>query len=438
MNTTTTRVESLLIDNNGQTASNNKHQPETPSRSSFFSEILARLNPSSNGNHRSNALNENEKKQDNNNNNNMIGNHNDRTPSRLEPQHNQAPLPMPKRACRAPSSRRFAHPCTCQSSHHKSFSNINTSSPLPPAAYTIPLHLWDPMTRKCLPTSRNRDMLLKECRPNVANPYSAPQQIYHGAPCVYDDLVCDARRNRCICKPSLHLYYETNLSSFGCVPIGSASSPDGRTSCRSGYIYNVISKECQKIFDVNELPATHATGVSATQFSFVTIVLIWILLLILIVTAKLKKFRSSGLYRNSPTTERRAHQGNSYRNRSQSASAWLHPFIAAVNGHHHLNQHRTTIDRQLTIDESGNYNDTDFFLANGRRVNDLFPENNFAGSQQSLNNPPPKFEEIYPSSPEVSVVPPPPPPSNEDLPSYDEAMKLQTTVPPDRSVNSKE
>jgi hypothetical protein len=199
----------------------------------------------------------------------------------------------------------------------------------------------------------------------------------------------------------------------------------------------VISKECQKIFDVNELPPTFTTGVSATQFSFVTIVLIWILLLILIVTAKLRKLRSSNLYRNSPiTSERRAHRHGAPRHPNQSsASAWLHPFIAAVNGHHHLNQHRTTVDRHTQgIDDHGNFNDTDFFLANGnRRMNELFPDGHFAGSQQSLNNPPPKFEEIYPSCPEEQHQINIPPPSNEDLPSYDEAMKLQNTTPPDIS-----
>ena len=259
------------------------------------------------------------------------------------PQPLQHPPPAPfKRACRAPLSKKFAHPCTCnQSSHHKSFqreTNLNNSSSLPAAAYTAPLHLYDPASKKCLPTSRVRDMLLKECRTNVANPYPLPHQLYHGAPCVYDDLVCDARRFRCVCKPSLHLYYESNLSAFGCVPIGPSHSLDNRTNCRNGYIFNSHSKECQKIFDVNDLPPTYTAGVSATQFSFVTIVLIWILLLILIVTAKLRKLRTTNLYRNSPTSERRFHRGSeTFRHQGHnSASAWLHPFIAAVNGHHHL------------------------------------------------------------------------------------------------------
>lgn len=355
------------------------------------------------------------------------------------PQIEQAPLQhptsqlYPKRACRAPISRRFAHPCTCgqSSNHHKFYSSSTpTNNSLPPAAYTSPLNLYDPITKRCLPTSRNRDMLLKDCHLHPTN--SFPVKPYHGAPCVYDDLICDARRFRCVCKPPLHLYYESN-STFGCVPIGAQNGPDGR-NCRPGHIYNVISKECQKIFDVNELPPNYTTGVSATQFSFVTIVLIWILLLILIVTAKLRKLRTSNLYRNSPSTERSSHHGTSYRHQNQSSSTWLHPFIAAVNGHHHLNQHRTTVDRHtqsVSVDESGNYNDTDFFLTNGnRRTNEMLADNNFTGSQQSLNNPPPKFEEIYPTCPEEEVEIHPP--SNEDLPSYDEAMKLGTTIPPDR------
>jgi hypothetical protein len=356
------------------------------------------------------------------------------------PQQSVQTPPAPKRSCRPPLSRKFGHPCQCgQSNHHKNQQNTpNNTSSLPPAAYTAPLHLFDPVSKKCLPTSRSRDMLLKECRFNVASPYPLPHQLYHGTPCVYDDLVCDARRNRCFCKPSLHLYYELNNSAFGCVPIGPTGSSDGRTNCKPGYIYNVISKECQKIFDVSELPPTFTTGVSATQFSFVTIVLIWILLLILIVTAKLRKLRSSNLYgRSSPIPpERRTHRHGTVRHQNQStASAWLHPFIAAVNGHHHLNQHRTTVDRHSrSLDDSGNFNDTDFFLANGnRRLNELFPDGQFAGSQQSLNNPPPKFEEIYPSCPEEQQRINIPPPSNEDLPSYDEAMKLQNTMPPDIS-----
>lgn len=354
-----------------------------------------------------------------------------------------APSMASKRACRAPQSRRFAHPCSCSQSNgnHKSHpSTVNATGNLPAVAYTIPLHLYDTASKKCLPTSRSRDMLLKECRSNVASPYPLPHQLYHGAPCVYDDLVCDSRRNRCICKPSLHLFYESNHSAFGCVPlVGQPTvSSDGRTICRSGHVYNVISRECQKIFDVNELPPTQTIGVSATQFSFVTIVLIWILLLILIVTAKLRKLRTSNLYRNSPSTDRRPHRtGVSYRPQAHgNASAWLHPFIAAVNGHHHLNRHRTTVDRHSQgVDDSGNFSDTDFFLANGnRRLNELFSDGAFAGSQQSLNNPPPKFEEIYPGCPVEPTEQPitmAQPPTNEDLPTYDEAMKLQNTSPPD-------
>lgn len=374
----------------------------------------------------------------------------------VEPQVSPPSQQGPKRSCRAPLSRKFAHPCSCGgSNHHKFFptstyalnsnnnnyhniNNLNSSSSTLPSAALSPLHLYDPISKKCLPTSRNRDMLLKDCHYHSISSNSFINKLHHSnsGPCVYDDLVCDARRFRCVCKPNLHLYYESNSSTFGCVPIGATSSPDGRINCRSGHFYSVISKECQKIFDVNELPPNYTTGVSATQFSFVTIVLIWILLLILIVTAKLRKLRTSNLYRNSPSSERRLHHGNSYRP-PRDTSAWLHPFIAAVNGHHHLNQHRTTVERHSQVmgtDDSGNYNDTDLFLSNGnRRINDMLSDNNFAGSQQSLNNPPPKFEEIYPSCPGLlgeeqgSFRPP----SNDDLPTYDEAMKLQNTMPPD-------
>lgn len=374
----------------------------------------------------------------------------------------QVPSPSqqgPKRSCRAPLSRKFAHPCSCggPNSHHKFFptstynfnnnnnnnhnsNNFNSSSSSLPSAALSPLHLYDPISKKCLPTSRNRDMLLKDCHYHSISSNSFINKLHHSnsGPCVYDDLVCDARRFRCVCKPNLHLYYESNSSTFGCVPIGATSSPDGRINCRSGHFYNVISKECQKIFDVNELPPNYTTGVSATQFSFVTIVLIWILLLILIVTAKLRKLRTSNLYRNSPSSERRLHHGNTYRH-PRDTSAWLHPFIAAVNGHHHLNQHRTTVERHSQVmgtDDSGNYNDTDLFLSNGnRRINDMLSDNNFAGSQQSLNNPPPKFEEIYPSCPGLIEEQQQQGsfrlPSNDDLPTYDEAMNLQNTMPSD-------
>lgn len=347
-----------------------------------------------------------------------------------------------KRTCRAPLSKRFAHPCTCnQSNHHKSNQNNvvqNNNSSLPQVAFSQPLHLYDPASRKCLPTSRLRDMLLRECRSSVAGPYPLPHpsshQTNHVNPCFYDDLVCDARRNRCICKPSLHLFYETNLTAFGCIPLGPNQSPDGKIQCRSGQIFNMHSKECQKIFDISDLPPTYANGVSATQFSFVTIVLIWILLLILLVTAKLRKLRSTNMYRNSPTSERRLNRGGSYRNPSHNgASAWLHPLFAAVNGHQHLNQGRINADRHAnSIDETGNYNDTDFFLTNGgRRLNDLIgPDGHYTGSQLSINNPPPKFEEIYPvPRTEERLANQLPQPSNEDLPTYDEAMKLQNTIP---------
>lgn len=427
--------------NNGQHASTVKSLAEqdknpTPPSSISFSQIINRIvmdNKSSAPASNRGPLETEKKHEDSNS-------QHPEKPQKDANQNSQPSQPsVSKKACRAPASRKFAHPCACSQSnnHHSKYhsnNNNNSTGPLPPAAYTFPPHLFDPATKKCLPTSRGRDMLLKECRLNVQNPYPLPHQLYHQNPCFYDDLVCDARRNRCVCKPSLHLYYESNLTTFGCVPIGSTSSPDGRVNCKLGHVYNVKSKECQKIFDVSELPP-YTTGVSATQFSFVTIVLIWILLLILIVTAKLRKLRSSNLYRGSPGAERRLHRVGSYRHQSQSASAWLHPFIAAVNGHHHLNHHRTTVDRNSqALDDSGNYTDRDFFLNNSnRRLNGILTDDNFSGSQQSLNNPPPKFEEIYPSCPEEQVAIQTP--ANEDLPSYDEAMKLQNTVPPDMNPN---
>lgn len=447
-------MESTRIENNGSSASykhinsdihNNKPQAMDPvmSLSSFTDFVTSLITGPKKTNNKN--VPDQDKKQDNNSTNSHHQHHHNPNQERsqneqLITQPQQAPpQPLPKRACRAPLSKRFGHPCTCSQSsiHHKSHhSNNNSTGSLPPAAYTIPLHLYDPVSKKCLPTSRNRDMLLKECRSNVASPYPLPHKLYHEQPCVYDDLVCDSRRSRCVCRQSLHLYYESNQTTFGCVPIGPSNSPDGRINCRSGYIYNVISKECQKIFDVNELPPSYTTGVSATQFSFVTIVLIWILLLILIVTAKLRKLRTSNLHRNSPMSERRLNHGSSYRHQNPNASTWLHPFIARVNGHHHLNHHRTTMDRHTqAIDDPANYNDTDFFLTNGnRQLSEIFPGNNFTGSQQSLNNPPPKFEEIYPTCQEEQIIIQPP--SNEDLPSYDEAMKLQNTMPPD--INLKE
>lgn len=336
-----------------------------------------------------------------------------------------------KRSCNAPPSRRFAHPCSCNH-HQRSLNAANTNATvnyLPPSA--SPVYLYDPISKKCLPTTRNRDMLLKDCHSHSVNTHpSKPQQ---NLSCYYDDLTCDPRRFRCICKPPLQLYYESNQTSFGCVPMVPSASPDGRIKCRQDQVYNVISKECQKIFDVSELPPTNIASVSAIQFLFVTFTLIWFLLLILLVTTKLKKLRTLNIYRGSPATERRRldRRGTS-RNPGQTTSAWLHPFIAAVNGHHHLNQHRTTVDRHtqsMLIDETGPYSDTDFFLANGnRRANDLFSDRNNSGSQLSLNNPPPKFEEIYPSCPSERQSPGlRPPVSTEDLPTYDEAMKLQDT-----------
>lgn len=353
----------------------------------------------------------------------------------------------PKRTCGLPSlPLRFGKQCHCGHPERNGlFKSKDTSlRVLPPVAYSTPLHLYDPISRDCLPTSRDRDMLLKECHfkhshnlNSSAHNHSSNGTSSKGS-CYYDDLICDPRKKRCVCKPTLHLFYENNLSSFGCVPIGPRSSPDGKILCKSGSIYNVITKDCHKIFDVNDLQS----GVSATEFSFVTIIFIWILLLILIVFAKLRKLRASNLYRNTPQSERRLHHGAGVSNGTGSSYranrlVWLYPFPAS---RHH--QHRTPVDRfsqTVIVDESGNYNDTDFFLANGgnRRMNDLISENNFTGSQQSLNNPPPKFEEIYPGCTPVTTTVDETdnirPPSNQDLPSYDEAMKLQNTMPPDFS-----
>lgn len=444
---------STIEDNNpltSRSASNqNLRQLEPPVSSSMFSDMVSRLVMGRNHNKVSpdNLVPPSDfaKKPENNI---SINRSNQETASEQKssnspqtPTQNTPSLQLPPRvklrSCRAPATRKFGQPCSCGQSynHYKIFTSSNSTGFMPPAAYS-PMHLYDPHTKKCLPTTREHDMLLKECHSmGVSAFYPKPDpKPQYNSPCVYDDLVCDTHRYRCACKPPLHLFYGSNTSTFGCVPIGPTSSPDGRVNCRAGYVYNVISNECQKIFDINELPPNYTTGVSATQFSFVTIVLIWILLLILIVTAKLRKLRTSSLYRNSPSNERRLHHGNGYRNQNQNTSAWLHPFIAAVNGHHHLNQHRTTVERHS--DEPGNYNDTDFFLSNGNlRINGLLSENNFVGSQHSLNNPPPKFEEIYPSCPPGEhTAEHNQPPSNEDLPSYDEAMKLQTKAPPDPKV----
>lgn len=377
------------------------------------------------------------------------------------------PQPLPKLSCRVPLSRRFAHPCTCNQSfsyqkgssifNTNNLSNNNNNNSTSnsrlriPQGYSSPLHLYDPATKKCLPTSKSSsDMLLRDCHSHGINSFAV--KSHHGFPCGHEDLICDARKSRCICKPPLHLYYEItqlanghNQTTFGCVPIGPTGSPDGRINCRQGQVYNMMSRECQKIFDVNELP-NHPSGVSATQFSFVTIVLIWILLLVLIVTAKLRKLRSSTMYsRNSPAGERRTHHrhhsgagnGGSSLHHNRNPATWLHPFIAAVNGHHHMNQHRR---HSQPLDGTDTFNDTDFFLSNGRRITDhmLANENNLTSSQLSLNNPPPKFEEIYSATyPETQEqqqsLNGDCPPSNEDLPTYDEAMKLQNTMPPDTS-----
>lgn len=438
-------------------------------------------------------------------------NNNNNQTSLQQQQSNTSPSQLPKRpVCRPPLSRRFGHPCSCgqPGSHHKAFvgsttgyhpsitnpiSDINgarqqeqvaaisnttttsgnstTSPSIPPmSTHMNPIHLYDSLTKKCLPTSRH--MLLRECympkRPThimitatgqAANTVSSKQ----AAPtCMSEDLVCDTRRLRCTCRPSHHLFYSdiNNRTSFGCVPIGLTGSPDGHVQCRPGFFYNVINSECQRIFDVTDLPPNYTTGVSATQFSFVTIVLIWILLLILVVTAKLRKLRGSSLCRRSSSMERRLH----HHGHSQNSSPWLQPFMAAVNGHSiGVSHHGRSGDRRAhALDDSAAYTDTDSFLAYHRRsINEMLPDE-FAGSQHSLNNPPPKFEEIYPAADGLlqnstqrqnnnnnisantrlpcNLPPPmPPPPApprppaipicNDDLPSYDEAMRLQNTMP---------
>lgn len=349
---------------------------------------------------------------------------------------NRHPMPAPtKRPCR-PTSRKFAHPCNCGSQSHFSSpfdhqrhdsTSINSSESTLPHIASTPMYLYDTYTKKCLPTSRNRDMLLKGCHPaafQLSNFPNRPQYPASGS-CFYSDLVCDPRHMRCVCKqPSLHLYYtsEHNYTSFGCVPL-----PINQTftiRCNPGQVYNSALRDCQKIFDVSELSISHHHGPPGTQLSFITIVFVWVLLLILIFIAKLRKLRNSSIY-----TDRRGHlRSNTPVSRHRRAQpSWLHPFMAAVNGHPYLTS------GHHPINEHANYTDTDFFLG-GRRLNEaLNLDGNLTSSEQSLNTlPPPKFEEIYPSYPTELHQFSPPPPSNEDLPTYDEAMKLQNTQPPDR------
>lgn len=441
------------------------------------------------------------------------------------------PPPQPRRNCRAPTSRKFAHPCLCSGQTPSSFiyhhtrqprissGSTNNNTDLPAIANSNPFYLYESNLKKCFPTSRQRDMLLRECHiapslnqaastlttvPQVTNSDNvvtsnfnlstyarSPNGKHQAQPgnCYYSDLSCDSRHHRCVCKPNYLLLFDHSSSSFGCVPIENAltGSPDKTVNCKPGSVYNVISKDCQRLFDVSELPPSHAVGPYVNQFSFLTIVLIWILLLLIILIAKLKRIRAKNLFRATQSStmsgDRRSdyshshghrhhhhpssisHHGSRHshgyvrggQNQHSIPSSWFHPFIAAVNGHHNLNQHRGILDRNTrrSIDESGNYNDTDFFLANGtRRFGEIMADGNLVGSQMSINNPPPKFEEIYPSCPpdiQVSqhfidqqhhlqqpqqpeqqqlqhIVPLP---SNEDLPTYDEAMKLQNTKPPD-------
>lgn len=366
----------------------------------------------------------------NNNNNNTKKGMNATGPPQALTQVHQT-VSIPKRQCRHPVAKRFAHPCNCAVSSHLRLTLGNANGTLPSPPYT----LFDTATRKCLPVAKGREMLLKECL--IPRGTNITDLINDNAWCLSDDLICDQRRFRCSCKPPLHLYYEANHTSFGCVPIGPNRSPDGSLNCRSGQIYNVISKECQKIFDINELPPAYSSNVSATHFSYVTTVLIWILLLILIVTAKLRKLKASTVYHNGSPLERRSNVNGSRQRNNQNGSAWLHPFIAAVNGHYHMNHRRATMDRH-SIDEQGNFNDTDFFLSNGGpRLNELLPDGHLPESHPSFENPPPKFEEIYPTDRKETARASTPPLSNEDLPTYDEAINLQcTTLPPDNNTKN--
>lgn len=353
------------------------------------------------------------------------------------------PMPNRSRTCRPPNSKKFAHPCPCwqqnnpyhisNQQHLLVDSSQNVSEPtLPPMASSI--HLYDPPTRRCLPTSRIRDMLLKDCQPPPLQPSNIQTKVSYSQNitgfCYFSDLVCDPRCFRCVCKPSFQLFYagDRNNTSFGCVPIATANQ-SGIAPCKPGQFYNTYTRECQKIFDPCELPSGHSYGQSGTQFSFISIVLVWVLLLILIFVAKLRKLRGANIYatrRGQHRYHRSASSPN--RNRNRIEGSWFHPFMTAINGHPYLTSNHST--------EHGNFMDTDFFLG-GRRFNEaLNPEGNLSNSEQSINTlPPPKFEEIYPNSPitEPRNPPPPPPPmlSNEDLPTYDEAMRLQNTAPPD-------
>lgn len=358
---------------------------------------------------------------------------------------NRSTMMAPK--CKAPVNKKFAHPCGCgrqstnSGSHQQYASTIQanmTDADLPMIA-SKPMYLFDPVTSKCYPTSRDRDMLLKQCDPQPqpqigAFPTRSPHlQTPTTGSCYYSDLVCDPRRFRCVCKqPSLHLYYNNdfNYTSFGCVPMPTNQS--GNFQCKPGQIYNMASKECQKIFDVSELPPIHSMRPPGSQFSFITIVFVWVLLLILILSAKLRKLRGTNIY-----TDRRSHHHYHYhrssspnsRQLARSHGSWFHPFMTAINGHPYIpNSHHT-------MGEHGNYNDTDLFLG-GRRLNEALNAGSTLGnSEQSLNTlPPPKFEEIYPSCPLTEPQPPPPLPtnlSNDDLPTFDEAMKLQNRTAPD-------
>lgn len=391
--------------------------------------------------------------------------------------------------CKPPNSKKFGHPCNCGSSYAHSYlkqqqqlfqqsaQNANGSDLLPPIAYGSPMYLYDPTVKRCLPTSRSRDMLLKDCHPTglqMANFQIRSQpplpQTTIASPCYYSDLTCDQRKYRCVCKqPNLHLFYssDTNPTSFGCVPLNITTS--NANQCRQGQFYNVITKECQKVFDSSELPSSMAANThTATQMSFATIVLIWILLLIVILVAKLRKLKRHALYGSNATNstfERRRHnqyhyqpsaalgQGDVSRHRGRATTAWLHPFMAAVNGHHYLSDRN-----QDHFYEHSQNRDTDLFLAQNRHLNGLIPGPNLSGSEQSINTmAPPKFEEIYPSCPEENGLvdpnttlsprteppphPPPnqpPPATNDELPTYEEAMKMEDTRPEDAKPQSTE
>lgn len=378
--------------------------------------------------------------------------------------------------CKPPISRKFGHPCNCGSNQsylkqqqqifQLNSQNGNATDILPSLAYGAPMYLYDSSVKKCIPTSRSRDMLLRDCHPNgllMANFHMRSQPpLPHSGPCYYSDLVCDPRRYRCVCRqPNLHLYYSSDSkpTTFGCIPLN--HSQNVASNCRQDQFFSMITKNCQKVFDPMELALSPTANTTATQVSFASIVLIWIFLLIVILVAKLRKLKRNALYSSStasPQFERRSHNHYHYhpssnarlsslhRHRSRGTSAWLHPFMAAVNGHHHLSSHRS----ERLDNEHSQHRDTDVFLGqNRRRFNEIMGTGrNLSDSDLSINTqPPPKFDEIYPActraSTDVTSDPPPaidshlrfqppphpppvlpPLPPNDQLPTYEEAIKM--------------